>query len=145
MTSTWACREKVPVVTKTPIQPRRRRATTRATWSGLTDEVGVMHLAWPRTTSGVLLAGVPTSSCLTGVQGRIATVVDPAHIQGVARVGEVDNRQVEHEIREAAARLRVALHDVLQPFDERRAAELDVALDQRSPIAGDGGGSVDQQ
>lgn len=53
--------------------------------------------------------------------------------------------KVEHEVGEAAARLWVALHDVLKPLDDRSTAELDVSLDEAAPIPRDSHGSVDQQ
>jgi hypothetical protein len=77
-----------------------------------------------------------------GVEGGVAAIVDPSHVQGVTRVGEIDDGQIEQEVREAAAGLRVALDDVLESLDDGGAAELNVSFDEVAPASADGDGSV---
>lgn len=82
---------------------------------------------------------------LPALKARVAAVVDPAHVEGVAGVGQVDDGEVKDEVGEAASGVRVALYDAFEPFDDGSTAELNVSLDGEASGPGHCGGPEDEQ
>jgi hypothetical protein len=108
----------------------RRRTRGMAARPSLTQRIhdaGAWRAAWRASSVGMRRSSIQRMSRVSPVSAK------------------VDDGQVEHEVGEAASGLRIALDDVFQPFDDRRTAELDVTLHQRTTVAVNRGGPIDRK
>ena len=72
-------------------------------------------------------------SASSDVRRGVTAIIHPPEVDPVDLAARHDG-QVEGQVRKAPARLWISLDDVLEAFDDRRSAELDVTLHDGSTV-----------